>query len=97
VVQGWKIIGLGYNGFARGIPSTTLRWSKGKKDEYLQHAETNALNFSHFERKRKYITLYVTCVPCEKCALYIQQMQVQRVVYNIGVEKYLDRYNTYLK
>lgn len=66
IVEGGRIVGLGYNGFVRGIENKLETWEKKKKCEYLQHAEVNAINHSCFKDSGR-VTLYVTCYPCEKC------------------------------
>jgi len=80
-----RIIGTGYNGFPRGIPSDALPWDKEGNPEdtkylYVGHAEENAIYFS--DRLRlKGATLYSTLFPCNGCAIPIIQNQIAEVVY----------------
>lgn len=81
-----RIIGTGYNGFPRGIPSDVLPWDRDKPDpvdnKYLHigHAEENAVD--NCDRTRIYKSkMYCTLHPCNKCAIRIIQNQIDEVIY----------------
>jgi deoxycytidylate deaminase len=58
-----------------------------KRDDYLQHAETNAIHFST-DDDLSHTIVYVSCLPCERCCVKLIQKRVTAVVYNITQEKY---------
>eukprot|EP01102_Stenamoeba_stenopodia_P019906 TRINITY_DN7614_c0_g1_i1.p1 TRINITY_DN7614_c0_g1~~TRINITY_DN7614_c0_g1_i1.p1 ORF type:complete len:559 (-),score=104.12 TRINITY_DN7614_c0_g1_i1:61-1737(-) len=86
-----KILGLGYNGFLAGIENDEKRWVEDK-DNYLQHAEVNGITFSNTDDLSDSI-MYVTCLPCNDCALKIIQKRVRMVVFNITQLKYFEAPN----
>lgn len=74
-----RIIGTGYNGFARGVKDTSSRYeNKTLKKQIVIHAEVNAiLNcVSSMENS----TLYVTYLPCPTCAGIIIQVGISKVI-----------------
>lgn len=73
------IIGLGYNGFARGIIDYANRYKdKALKQQIVIHAEVNAILNAVSSVKDG--TLYVTYLPCPACAGIIIQSGISRVV-----------------
>lgn len=74
------VIGMGYNGFPRGVDDHAYRYEKRSvKYEYVVHAELNAiLNATENLRGSN---LYVTLSPCNECAKAIIQSGISRVVY----------------
>lgn len=78
------VIGLGYNGWPRGIESTDLPWEReGKlsdtKYAYVVHAEENAVyNANNSTNGCK---LYCTLFPCNECAKTIIQNGIKEVIY----------------
>lgn len=85
------VIGMGYNGWPRGIDADELPWHReGKESEtkyaYVVHAERNALyNTSLLPRGCR---IYCTLFPCNECAKTIIQLGVTEVVY--ASDKYHD-------
>lgn len=76
------IIGLGYNGYPRGIKDITWRRVGNylnTKYPYVCHAETNAI-FNSNSRVDN-CTIYCTLFPCNECAKAIIQNGIRRVVY----------------
>lgn len=87
-----KIVGIGYNGAARGLPhckDAGCRISAGStRCERSIHAETNALiNATGSVRGG---TIYVTGEPCERDAVLIVQSQLARVVIQSGRSYFVD-------
>lgn len=85
------VIGMGYNGWPRGIGTNDLPWERegnfsDTKYAYVVHAERNALyNTSLLPRGCR---LYCTLYPCNECAKTIVQLGVKEVIY--GDDKYYD-------
>ena len=79
-----KIVGIGYNGFPKGISDDDFPWQD--QGEYLQtkypfvvHAEANAiLNASQNLNDCK---LFVTLFPCNECTKIIIQSVIKELVY----------------
>jgi dCMP deaminase len=85
VVNGKNIVlGMGYNGWPRGIESHELPWEKeGEYDKtkyaYVCHAEENAIyNANNSTENSK---IYCTLFPCNECAKTIIQNGIKEVVY----------------
>jgi dCMP deaminase len=85
------IVGVGYNGFPRGIDSSKLPWNKegsfeNTKYAYVCHAEENAIyNANNFTKGCK---IYCTLFPCNECAKTIIQNGIKEVIYES--DKYAD-------
>lgn len=81
-----KVVGLGYNGFPKGISDLDLPWTKEGGDmlktkyPYVCHAEMNAI-MNKNECSIKGCTLYTTQYPCNECAKLIIQSGITKVVY----------------
>jgi len=78
------VVGLGYNGWPRGIENDKLPWDrKGKlydtKYAYVVHAEENAIYNANAQTQGG--TLYCTLFPCNECAKTIVQCGITHVVY----------------
>jgi dCMP deaminase len=87
-----RIVGIGYNGFPRGVDDDNFPWEKtsdwiNSKYPYVVHAEPNAILNSTVPLTNS--TLYVTLFPCNECAKLIIQSGVKEVVYL--VDKYHHR------
>lgn len=88
-----RIIGIGYNGFPRGISDDIPRlYDSPTKRLLIVHAETNAiLNAS---RSVADCTLYTTLFPCNECSKIIIQSGIKRVVAIVDNNKNISaRYN----
>lgn len=85
LVKDKKIVGVGYNGFPRGIDDTLFPISREgawleTKYPYVVHAEQNALlNTTVFDITGS--SLYVTLFPCNMCALSVIQKGITDIVY----------------
>lgn len=85
------VVGLGYNGFPRGIPEDQFPWERegnlvDTKYAYVCHAEENAVynaNSSTTDCK-----IYCTLFPCNECAKTIIQNGIREVIYES--DKYHD-------
>lgn len=79
------VVGMGYNGWPRGIDNDALPWGKvGKHSEtkyaYVVHAEENAVyNTSLLPRNTR---IYVTLFPCGECAKTLIQSGITEIVYD---------------
>ena len=84
------VVGLGYNGFPRGVNNDTFPWERDgnlqdTKYAYICHAEENAVyNANNSAKKCK---IYTTLFPCNECAKTIIQNGITEVVYES------DKYN----
>lgn len=74
-----KVIGMGYNGFPRGVDDLPHRYAvRGLKYEMVVHAETNAI--LNAVKDTAGATLYATFFPCPHCAALLIQAGIKRVV-----------------
>ncbi|MBT4849697.1 dCMP deaminase family protein [Candidatus Parcubacteria bacterium] len=79
------VLGMGYNGFPRGIEADELPWGKEQdswvytKYPYTVHAERNAIYNSNksVEGGKVYCTLF----PCNECAKTIIQNGIKELIY----------------
>lgn len=78
------IVGMGYNGFPRGIDNKALPWDRegdfeDTKYAYVCHAEENAIyNANNSTEDCK---LYCNLFPCNECAKTIIQNGIKEVIY----------------
>lgn len=79
--EGLTILGIGYNGPARGLPNDDCLAEKPGECGCI-HAEANALIKSLGTLPDK--VLYTTCAPCLTCARLILNAGIARVVYSAG-------------
>jgi len=89
------ILGLGYNGWPRGIKQDDLPWDRkgGELDTkypYVVHGEINAI-FNAYQRVNN-SRLYSNLFPCNECAKAIIQNGIKEVIY--ANDKYHDADNT---
>lgn len=83
-----QVIGLGYNGFPRGVFDTIQRYDdRSTKLLFVAHAEQNALDNS--QGTVRGATLYSTLFPCFHCAKTIIQRGISHIVTRRPEEKYL--------
>jgi len=74
-----RIIGLGYNGFPRGVPDHPEVYAdKLTKYRFVVHAEANAILNANVGVKG--MTMYATKYPCSECAKLIIQSGISRVI-----------------
>lgn len=79
-----KIVGIGYNGFPRGISDDCFSWNRegdflDTKYPYVVHAELNAI--LNATTKLHGCTIYVSLFPCNECAKAIIQSGIKEIVY----------------
>lgn len=79
------VVGVGYNGFPRGIGNGQLPWDRDgdyqdQKYQYVVHAELNAILFGDSNRMKNSI-IYCSLFPCSSCSKAIIQSQISEVVY----------------
>lgn len=85
------VIGLGYNGFPRGVDNETFPWERdGKlqdtKYAYVCHAEENAVyNANNTTQGAK---IYCTLFPCNECSKTLIQNGIREVIFES--DKYHD-------
>lgn len=78
------VLGLGYNGFPRGISNDALPWDKegeyeNTKYAYVCHAEENAVyNANNSTLGAK---IYCTLFPCNECVKTIIQKGIKEIIY----------------
>ena len=81
-----RIVGIGYNGFPRGIPDAALPWARSHDDPlhtkypYVVHAEVNAI-LNKCGASVRGATIFVALFPCHECAKVIIQSGIRAVVY----------------
>jgi dCMP deaminase len=78
------VVGLGYNGFPRGIDNNSLPWERegsleDTKYAYICHAEENAIYNSN--NKTDGCRMYTVLFPCNECVKTIIQNGIKEVVY----------------
>jgi dCMP deaminase len=78
------VVGLGYNGFPRGVDSDAFPWEKegdyvDTKYAYVCHAEENAIYNANNVTDGG--TIYCTLFPCNECAKTIIQNGIKEIVY----------------
>ncbi|MBU1148542.1 dCMP deaminase family protein [Patescibacteria group bacterium] len=79
------VVGLGYNGFPRGIDNDDLPWErKGSfldtKYAYIVHAEENAIYNAN--ARTNGCILYCTLFPCNECVKTIIQNGIKEIVFS---------------
>src|SRR3989339_128853 len=85
------VVGIGYNGWPRGIANDALPWDRqggflDSKYAYVCHAEENAIYNSNNSTKGSKI--YCTLFPCNECAKTIIQNGIKEVIFES--DKYHD-------
>lgn len=74
-----RVIGLGYNGFPRGISDHPDRYAKRElKYEMIVHAEANAI--LNAIKSTHGATLYCNFFPCPRCAALLIQAGIRRII-----------------
>ena len=84
------VVGMGYNGFPRGIDNDKLPWERkggflDTKYAYICHAEENAVYNSNNSTEN--CKIYCTLFPCNECAKTLIQNGIKEVIYES------DKYN----
>ncbi len=78
------VVGMGYNGFPRGIDNDAFPWEREgsleqTKYAYICHSEENAIYNSN--RPAVDCKIYCTLFPCNECAKTIIQNGIKEVIY----------------
>jgi dCMP deaminase len=78
------VVGIGYNGFPRGIDNNSFPWERegeliDTKYAYICHSEENAIYNSNNDTRN--CKIYCTLFPCNECAKAIIQNGIVEVVY----------------
>lgn len=74
------VIGIGYNGFPKGMVDASLPTERPAKYQWMVHAEMNAVtNCLH---KPEGCTAYLTLAPCGECAIHMWQNGIREIVYD---------------
>jgi len=75
------ILGVGYNGFVRGIKDTPAKWERDVKHTYVSHAERNALHNCTVSPKGATLYLWSSknYLPCLECTKSIIQSGIKRL------------------
>jgi dCMP deaminase len=78
------IASVGFNGLPQGIADTELRLqNRSLKHKLILHAEENALLF--LNGREEGLTAYTwPVIPCSRCASFLIQARIQRVVSVLG-------------
>lgn len=80
-----RVLGVGYNGFPRGILDSPERLGdRDVKYSLMVHAELNAILNSGDVTRLEGATLYSSLFPCNECAKSIIQVGITRVVTRIS-------------
>lgn len=97
-----KILGIGYNGFAKGMRDKLLPRVRPRNDEeskillknkhaWMIHSEENAV--SNCQLKPKNATAYITVEPCGDCTQHLWQNGITHIIYRQGFSfKSAERY-----
>jgi dCMP deaminase len=85
------VVGLGYNGFPRGVDNDAFPWERegelpDTKYAYICHAEENAVYNAN--KQTHGCKIYTTLFPCNECAKTIIQNGVTEVIFES--DKYHD-------
>lgn len=83
------ILSMGYNGFPRGVDDKpAYRQERPTKYDFVVHAEENALlNAGRNGTRLNGGILYVTMIPCSRCAGSIIQSGIKEVIYLANSEE----------
>lgn len=78
------VVGMGYNGFPRGIDNNKLTWEReggflDTKYAYVCHAEENAVYNANNSTKN--CKIYCTLFPCNECAKTAIQNGITEIIY----------------
>lgn len=89
------VVGLGYNGFPRGIEANAFNWERegnflDTKYPYVCHAEENAVyNANNNTQDCK---IYCTLFPCNECSKTLIQNNIKEVIYESDKYREVDAF-----
>ena len=85
------VVGMGYNGFARGVVDVPgLYADRAKKYEMVIHAEVNAV--LNATQSVEGCTLYCTHPPCSRCMAVLIQSGIKEVVSLKASDDFIKRF-----
>jgi dCMP deaminase len=78
------VVGMGYNGFPRGVDNNTFPWDRegsleDTKYAYICHSEENAIYNAN--TKTQGCKVYTTLFPCNECAKTLIQNGIVEIIY----------------
>jgi len=84
------VVGMGYNGFPRGISNNSLPWGKEGRYEdtkyaYICHAEENAI-YNAGGRSTRNCKIYSVFFPCNECVKALIQSGIKEIVFEDGIK-----------
>ena len=80
LVSDGHIVGMGYNGFPKGISDDLRLYDRETKHKMIIHAEVNAVVHANRSLIKDNLTLYCTHLPCSNCASVLINFGVDKVV-----------------
>lgn len=87
-----RVLGVGYNGFPRGVEDRHDRYAnRDVKLALVKHAEENAV-FNAAKHDLSNSIAYVTLAPCSSCAGTLIQAGVKQVVYPEPDQEHMNRH-----
>ena len=89
------VVGMGYNGFPRGISNDALPWERegdfeNTKYAYICHAEENAVYNANISTEG--CKIYCALFPCNECSKTLIQNGIKEVIYES--DKYMEESHT---
>jgi dCMP deaminase len=96
VDQDYKIISMGYNGFARGVNDDIFPWTSPEKYDYVLHAERNAIDnslTSNLKGCKLYLWSEKGYLPCSQCAAGIIQKGISEIIIAMKLEENTKAFN----
>ena len=96
VNQNNRIIGTGYNGFARGVSDDIFPWTSPEKYDYSVHAERNAIdnsNTTNLTGCRIYLWSERGYLPCSQCAAGLIQKGIEEIIIASKISENTKTYN----
>lgn len=79
--KNYKILGVGYNGWVRGIDDSRVPLERPFKYDWVVHSEANCILNSNLPDDRSECRLYVTGHCCIDCFKKIAQTGIKKVIY----------------
>lgn len=77
-----RVISQGYNGMPEGFPEDSFCWSDDEKDDYVIHAEVNAIaNAARSGAATLGGRLYITLCPCTPCARVVLAAGIKEIIF----------------
>lgn len=77
----YQILSTGYNGFARGVEETDVRWQRPNKNVFICHSEMNLIaNAARGGVKVENSICVVTMFPCVECSKILIQSGIKMII-----------------